>query len=93
MEILEAKWVVIWGIKSIKKRRFLKEGSQAGSLGLPGYIIPTMTKLPPPRLKEVPLGGLAAPQTPLLPWGGEAPPDPPPGGCLPRTPATFSLCS
>ena len=49
------------------------------------YIIPTVTKLPP-RLKEVPLGGLAAPQTPLLPWGGEAPPDPRPGGKAPQTP-------
>ena len=33
------------------------------------------------------MGGRAAPQTPLLPWGGaKAPPDPPPGGPGPPDP-------
>ena len=35
----------------------------------------------------IPLGGLAAPQTPLLPWGGRRPPQTPRlGGKAPRTP-------
>ena len=37
--------------------------------------------------KTFELGGLAAPQNPLLPWGGRRPPQTPrPGGKAPRTP-------